>query len=140
MSLVQHSMYGLNFFPFLFKNSFCSPTQIVLSVLLATAFVYSLFRAYCYKTRQQRQFYDIDIFVQFVMFLSSNVGNALFAYATFISIYVLMVVRTQSIVKILLPINEQDLIEIFIYVAVSLKVKIRVVELKFKKKSFLLRQ
>lgn len=89
---------------------------------MVTAFMFSLFRAYCYKTRQQRQFYDIDIFCKFVVFLCSNIGNALFVCATFISIYALIIVKSQTVVKILLPVKEQDIIEIFIYVAVALKV------------------
>ncbi|XP_037038516.1 meckelin [Bradysia coprophila] len=95
--------------------------DIVLSILLVTAFIYSLFRAYCYKTRQQRQYYDVDIFVKFLVYLCSYVGNALFAQGTFISIYALIVVRTQSIVKMLLPVKEQDVVEVFIHVAVALK-------------------
>lgn len=94
-----------------------------MSTLLLTAFIFSLFRAHCYKTRQQRPLYDIDVFSKFVVFLSSNVANALFLYATFISIFVLIMIRSQTVVKMLLPIEDQGIIEIFIYVAVALKVK-----------------
>ncbi|KAJ6624104.1 Meckelin, partial [Pseudolycoriella hygida] len=100
---------------------FTSIFDVVLSTLLVAAAIISLFRGYCYKTRQRRQFYDIDIFFKFVVFLCSNVANALFIYAAFISIYVLIIIQTQSIVKILLPIDEQNLIEVFVYVAVALK-------------------
>lgn len=115
--------FAINGFDFT-KITFCLP-QIVLSSLLVAAFIISLFRAYGYKTRQQRQLYDIDIFFQFVVFLTSNVANALFVYATFISVYALIIIRTQSVVKILLPIDEQGIVEIFIYVAVALKVKFK---------------
>lgn len=88
----------------------------------------SIFQTLCYKTRQQRQFYDTDIFSKFLIYFCSNIANALFGCVLVLSVYVFIVYKSQIVVRILLPLREQEMLEIFVYISVALKL-IKVIHL-----------
>lgn len=113
---------------FMFKVSFTKAYRfgtildVILSTLLVICVALTLFETYCYKTRQQRLTYDLDIFIKFVIYLCGNVSNALFGCTIILSVYVLIVQRTQRVIRIMLPLQEQNVLDIFTFVAISLKV------------------
>lgn len=82
----------------------------------------AIFQTVCYKIRQNKIFYDMEIFSNFLIFLCSTIANALFLVVIIISIHVLSTYKSQQKVKILLPIAEQEALEVFIYAAVAFKV------------------
>lgn len=65
----------------------------------------------------------MEIFSNFLIFLCSNIANALFLVVVIVSFFVLIVYKSQQNVKILLPIEEQEALEVFVYAAVAFKVK-----------------
>ena len=85
-------------------------------------FTLALFETYSYKSRQQKLLFDSEIFTKFLIFLCSNVANALFAVATILTLHIFCLQKSQTTVKILPPIKEQDMIEIFFISAFILKV------------------
>lgn len=115
---------------FMFKVSFTKAYRfgtildVTLSTLLVICVALTIFETYCYKTRQQRLTYDFDIFTKFVVYLCGNVSDALFGCTIILSVYVLIVHRTQQVIRIMLPLQEQNVLEIFTFVAVALKVSI----------------
>lgn len=64
----------------------------------------------------------MEIFSNFLIFLCSNIANALFLVVIIVSVFVLIVYKSQQNVKILLPIEEQEALEVFVYAAVAFKV------------------
>lgn len=96
--------------------------QILLPIFILLAFVMAIFQTVCYKIRQNKIFYDMEIFSNFLIFLCSTIANALFLVVIIISINVLSTYKSQQKVKILLPIAEQEALEVFIYAAVAFKV------------------
>uniref|UniRef100_A0A336LUV8 CSON013682 protein n=1 Tax=Culicoides sonorensis TaxID=179676 RepID=A0A336LUV8_CULSO len=95
--------------------------EILLPIFIILAFTMAIFQTVCYKIRQNKIFYDIEIFSNFLIFLCSTIANALFLVVIIISIYVLCSYKSQQNVKILLPIAEQEALEVFIYAAVVFK-------------------
>lgn len=63
----------------------------------------------------------MEIFVNFIVNLFSYISNALFAASVIILIYVFILYKTQKIVHILLPIEEKELVHVFICIAFVLK-------------------
>lgn len=122
--------FDRNHVDFTFKVSFTKAYRfgtildVTLSTLLVLCIALTLFETHCYKTRQQRIIYDLDIFTKFVVYLCGNVSNALFGCTIILSVYVLIVHRTQRVIRIMLPLQEQNVLEIFTFVAVALKVSI----------------
>lgn len=81
----------------------------------------SILKTISYKTRQNKIYYDMEIFSNFTVNLFSYISNALFGASVIILIYVFIVYKTQKVVKILLPIEENELIKAFICTAFVLK-------------------
>lgn len=65
----------------------------------------------------------MEIFSNFLIFLCSTIANALFLVVIIISIHVLSTYKSQKKVKILLPIQEEEALEVFVYAAVAFKVR-----------------
>lgn len=113
---------------FMFKVSFTKVYRfgtildVLLSTLLVICVALTLFETYCYKTRQQRLTYDFDIFTKSFIYLCGNISTALFGCTIILSVYVLIVHRTQRVIRIMLPLQEQTVLEVFTFVAVALKV------------------
>lgn len=63
----------------------------------------------------------MEIFLNFLANLFSYISNALFVASVIILIYVFIVYKTQTIVHILLPIEERELVHVFICIAFVLK-------------------
>lgn len=82
----------------------------------------SIIEVMAFKTRQQKLFYDIYDFGYFFVALCSNVGTALTLIVISFSFYTFIVYKSQQTIKILLPLAEQEMFEIFLYVAMALKV------------------
>lgn len=108
-----------------FTKSFGLSTVIqgILPVLLTLGILVVGLKTYRYKTRQQRLFYDVDIFGKFLLYSLGHTGDALFGSATLVCCYVLYVYRNQSSVQVVLPVEGQELLNVFVYVAVPLKVR-----------------
>ena len=103
--------------------------QILLPIFIIFAFMLSLFQAFCYKIRENKLYFDIDIFIKFLIYLFSNISNALFLIVCIICVYTFIIYKTQNIVKILLPTNNEEMIEIFIVIALILKVFIFIIKI-----------
>lgn len=82
----------------------------------------SILKTVSYKTRQNKTYYDMEIFLNFIVNLFSYISNALFTASVIILLYVFIVYKTQKIVHILLPIEEKELVHVFICIALILKV------------------
>lgn len=93
----------------------------MLPLFIVSAFTMSILKTISYKTRQNKIYYDMEIFMNFVVNLFSYISNALFASSVIILLYVFTVYKTQQIVNILLPIEEKDLVHVFICTAFILK-------------------
>lgn len=95
--------------------------QIILPLFILSAFTISILKTISYKTRQNKIYYDMEIFLNFLANLFSYISNALFVASVIILIYVFIVYKTQKIVHILLPIEERELVHVFICIAFVLK-------------------
>lgn len=95
--------------------------QIILPLFILSAFTISILKTISYKTRQNKIYYDMEIFLNFMANLFSYISNALFVASVIILIYVFIVYKTQKIVHILLPIEERELVHVFICIAFVLK-------------------
>lgn len=116
--------------PFNFKITFenkCNFNfllEIVLPIFISLAFLMSLLQTYFYKVRQQKMEFDFPILFTFALNLISTTSTAFFGFVIVFTIYVFFVYKSQSqVVEILMPLqqHEQNLIETFIYVALSFK-------------------
>lgn len=96
--------------------------QGIFPVLLTLGIVAVALRTYRYKTRQQRLFWDVDIFVKFLVYCIGHAGDVLFGSSALVCSYVLYVYRNQSSVRVVLPVDGQELLNVVVYVAVPLKV------------------
>jgi hypothetical protein len=64
----------------------------------------------------------MEIFGHFMICLCSNIATTLLAIVLIVAIYTFIVYKTQTTVKILMPVEELDAIVVFLYVAVTFKV------------------
>lgn len=111
-------------FKITFTNSFDLTTVIqgILPVLVTLGILSVGLKTYRYKTRQQRLFYDVDIFVKFLLYSMGHAGDVLFGSCALVCSYVFYVYRGQTSLQVLLPVEGQDLLNVFVYVAVPVKV------------------
>lgn len=64
----------------------------------------------------------MEIFFNFIVYLCSNVATALLAATVIVALHVFVTYKTQTNVKMLLPVEVQHGLEIFIYLAFGFKV------------------
>lgn len=83
----------------------------------------TLFQTFCHKLRQNKLYYDMEIFANFVVYLCSNVATALLAVTVIVALHVFVTYKTQQNVKMLLPVEVGSALEIFVYLAFSFKVR-----------------
>ncbi|CAD7092366.1 unnamed protein product [Hermetia illucens] len=95
--------------------------ELLLPLTMAIGFAFAILRTFNYKTRQNKEYYDFSALCQFVLYLCSNCSNALFSVAIFVCFYVFFVYTGQSVIKLLVPIQQQNLIDVLIGVAFWLK-------------------
>ncbi|XP_053690922.1 meckelin [Sabethes cyaneus] len=103
------------------KYNFDSLLEILLPIFILLAFTMTLFQTFCHKLRQNKMFYDMEIFVNFIVYLCSNVGTALLGVTVIVALHVFVTYKTQETVKILLPAEVQGALEVFVYLAFSFK-------------------
>ncbi|XP_055377879.1 meckelin [Condylostylus longicornis] len=116
------TMYGFNFKMNFIKEQFLNYWfEILLPLFLCIGFALALLRTYNFKTRQNKEFYDLSAFFQFTLYLFSYFANAFFLIAAIVAIHCFLVFTTQKIVSIMLPIEQSNNIEILIYFALVLK-------------------
>ncbi|XP_041763768.1 meckelin-like [Anopheles merus] len=101
--------------------SYASLLEILLPIFILLAFSMSVFQSYCYKLRQSKQYYDMEIFWNFFVYLGSYLGTAFLIVLGVIVLHALFTYKTQSTVHLLLPLEVQNLVEVFIYVGFALK-------------------
>ncbi|XP_058453629.1 meckelin [Malaya genurostris] len=106
---------------FIKKYKFDSLLEILLPIFILLAFAMTLFQTFCHKLRQNKMFYDMEIFLNFLVYLCSNVATALLSVTAVIALHVLITYKTQDNVKILLPVEVQNALEIFIYLSFAFK-------------------
>lgn len=82
----------------------------------------ALFQIYVYRKRNQSLFYDMAMLMKFLVFLSSNVANALFVIATLLTLYLYVEFKHQKTLKVVAPFPEEHLIEFFFVAAFVMKV------------------
>uniref|UniRef100_A0A182QLK9 Meckelin n=1 Tax=Anopheles farauti TaxID=69004 RepID=A0A182QLK9_9DIPT len=102
--------------------SYASLLEILLPIFVLLAFSMSVFQAYCYKLRQSKQYYDMEIFWNFFIYLGSYLGTAFLIVLAIIVLHAFFTYKTQSTIHLLLPLEIQNVVEVFIYVAFSLKI------------------
>lgn len=114
-------------FKIIFTKSFdmASLIQRTIPAFVAIAILLTALKTYRYKTRQQRLFYDVDIFGKVLLYVAGHAADVLFACAAFLSLFVFWVRCNQSVMRIVLPIgtDQQHMLDVFLYVAVPLKVR-----------------
>uniref|UniRef100_A0AAG5CYX8 Meckelin n=1 Tax=Anopheles atroparvus TaxID=41427 RepID=A0AAG5CYX8_ANOAO len=101
--------------------SYTSLLEILLPIFILLAFSLTIFQSYCYKLRQNKQYYDMEIFWNFLVFLGSYLGAAFLIVAVIIVLHVLFTYKTQSTVHLLLPLEVQNVVAVFLYVGFGLK-------------------
>ncbi|XP_058120267.1 meckelin [Anopheles ziemanni] len=101
--------------------SYTSLLEILLPIFILLAFSMTVFQSYCYKLRQSKEYYDMEIFWNFLIYLGSYLGTAFLVVTAIIVLHVLFIYKTQSTIHLLLPLEVQNVVEVFIYVGFSLK-------------------
>lgn len=64
----------------------------------------------------------MEIFFNFLVSLCSNVATALLVTTVIVALHVFVTYKTQTNVKMLLPVEVQSALEIFVYLAFGFKV------------------
>lgn len=82
----------------------------------------AIFQTYVYRKRDQSLLYDTAIVLKFIVFLCSNVANALFIVAALLTMYLFIEFNHQKTLKVVAPFPEEHLIEFFFVAAFLLKV------------------
>lgn len=82
----------------------------------------AMFQSYVYRKRNQSILYDMPMFLKFVVFLCSNVANALFVVAALLTLYLYIEFKHQKTLKVVAPFPEEHLIEFFYVSAFIMKV------------------
>ncbi|GAB0088742.1 Meckelin [Sergentomyia squamirostris] len=95
--------------------------EILLPLFILLAFVLAIFEAIAYKTRQNKLFYDIDVFGKFCVFLLSKVGTALFITVIIISLYVHFTYKRQKQIRLLVPLAVENLLVVLTGIALAFK-------------------
>uniref|UniRef100_A0A182JYH4 RRM domain-containing protein n=1 Tax=Anopheles christyi TaxID=43041 RepID=A0A182JYH4_9DIPT len=103
--------------------SYASLLEILLPIFVLLAFSMSVFQSYCYKLRQSKQYYDMEILWNFFIYLGSYLGTAFLIVLGIIVLHAYFTYKTQSTVHMLLPLEVQNVVEVFIYVGFALKTK-----------------
>lgn len=103
-------------------NIFFFIIQIIFWLLLASGIAMAFFQTYSYKKRQQKIYFDADIFIEFFICLCSHVANVLFIIATTLTLYIYLMLKTQSTISVLPPISQQPMIKFLFVMAFLLKV------------------
>ncbi|XP_052890600.1 meckelin [Anopheles moucheti] len=101
--------------------SYSSLLEILLPIFVLLAFSMSVFQSYCYKLRQNKVYYDMEVFWNFVIYLGSYLGTAFLIVLAIIVLHAFFTYKTQSTVHLLLPLEVQNVVEVFIYVGFALK-------------------
>lgn len=109
-------------------HSFNGTLEVVLPILMLISFINAMIRAMSYKIRQNKMDYDFEIFGYFFVQLCSNIATSLFVVAIILSAMIFWVYKSQTVVTLLMPVNEKSLIEIFITIAFVLKL-FRIIEM-----------
>lgn len=92
----------------------------------------AFFQTYSFKKRQQKIYFDSDIFIEFLICLCSNVSNILFIIATTLTLYIYLLLKTQRTVSVMPPISQQPMINFFFVLAFLLKVSLVLCEISRK--------
>lgn len=82
----------------------------------------AIFQTFSYKRRKQQNDVDSMLLLRFAVNFCSTIGTILFGTATFLTIYIYFVYKTQNVVKVLPPFGELGLIKVFFILAFILKV------------------
>ncbi|XP_053680358.1 meckelin [Anopheles nili] len=102
--------------------SYSSLLEILLPIFVLLAFSMAVFQTYCYKLRQSKQYYDMEIFWNFCIFLGSYLGAVFLIVSGTIVLHAFCIFKTQSTIHLLPPLEAQNVVEVFIYVAFALKI------------------
>lgn len=94
----------------------------MLPTFLITAFGMAMFQTFVYRKRNQCISYDMPILLKFIVFLCSNVANALFVVAALLTLYLYIEFKHQKTLKVVAPFPEEHLIEFFYVSAFIMKV------------------
>lgn len=78
--------------------------------------------SYVYRKRDQSLFYDTAMVLKFIIFLCSNVANALFIVASLPTLYLYIEFNHQRTLKVVAPFPQEHLIEFFFVAAFVMKV------------------
>lgn len=102
-------------------HTFTGALEIILPIFILLSFIYATIRAMSYKIRQNKLDYDFEIFGYFLIQICSILSTSLFLIATILSLAIFWIYKSQSVVTILLPVYEKNLIDIFITISFVLK-------------------
>ncbi|XP_062554627.1 meckelin isoform X2 [Armigeres subalbatus] len=106
---------------FIKKYSFESVLEIILPIFFLLALTMTVFQTFCHKLRQNKLYYDMELFFNFLVYLCSNVATAFLTTTIIVALHVFVTYKTQINVKILLPVEVQYSLEIFVYLACGFK-------------------
>ncbi|EAT42306.1 AAEL006128-PA, partial [Aedes aegypti] len=95
--------------------SFESILEIILPIFMLLAFTMTLFQTFCHKLRQNKLYYDMEIFFNFVVYLCSNVATALLAATIIVALHV--VSSTNCSLNLHLPLQLVKLLRKFVTIA-----------------------
>uniref|UniRef100_A0A8W7K9J5 Meckelin n=1 Tax=Anopheles albimanus TaxID=7167 RepID=A0A8W7K9J5_ANOAL len=101
--------------------SYTSLLEILLPIFTLLAFSITILQSYCYKLRQNKLYYDMEIFWNFVIYLGSYLGTAFLVVVCIIVLHVFFTYKTQTTIHLLLPLEIQNVVEVFVYVAFAFK-------------------
>lgn len=82
----------------------------------------AIFQTISFKRRKQQNDFDTYLFVTFGINCCSTLGTILFASASFLTIYIYFVYKTQYVVHVLPPYGELRMIKVLFILAFILKV------------------
>lgn len=95
--------------------------EILLPILFILGLIFAIVETIAYKIREGKHFVDMDVIIRFLIQLSSKIATTLFLTAISIAVYIHLVYKTQTTVKILLPDDIQQEIKYFLVVALFLR-------------------
>ncbi|XP_052863318.1 meckelin [Anopheles cruzii] len=101
--------------------SYTSLLEILLPIFTLLAFSVTIFQTYCYKLRQNKLYYDMEVFWNFFIYLGSYLGTAFLIVLAIVVLHVFFTYKTQTTIHLLLPVEVQNVVEVFIYVGLAFK-------------------
>ncbi|XP_031629112.1 meckelin [Contarinia nasturtii] len=96
--------------------------HILFTIAMAAAFGMAIFQTMSFKRRKQQNDFDSFLLVKFIIHCCSAVGTVLFLSASFLSIYIYFIYKTQYVVKVLPPFGELKMIKFFFILSFILKI------------------